>query len=440
MNKITFLRIHSKIAIKDFVQKYCMPYLALFLLASSIFSVSKNKKIKRLMTSHRYYPWTLTSWLVKKNLSYIQKNALNIFDGADTAGEDIQKSRAIVLKNPTISAENKCIEKGIFLIKFTGTFQFYIEKIDITELQKYFFIVLEPSWSGYCLAEILWWSQHKDPVFIEASEALDFNFVKSISKNLIPLPFGSGDWVNSDVFYPISPPVEKAYDVVYVSNHNAIKRNHLYLKTISEIEQKNFKAALVCSGWGNSRDYTLALIKKLQIENKVEIIEKLSQEKLNIILNKSKVNILLSLKEGSNRSLFEGFFSGTPGIILKNNIGVNKSHFTVESGSVITEAQLAETLQWYSAHWLEKSAYNWATNNISFIKTTEKLDSTIKNYSNAQGMPWSNGSAYKVNSPEATYYDASNVGRLIRTENIIAAFDKRSKNSELGIAKMLMGN
>lgn len=56
------------------------------------------------------------------------------------------------------------------------------------------------------------------------------------------------------------------------------------------------------------------------------------------------MNILLSLKEGSNRAIFEGFFANTPAIVLKSNIGVNKSYINEQTGRLIREDELPEAL------------------------------------------------------------------------------------------------
>lgn len=442
MNNTTFYKIHIKVHLIDFAQKYCLPLVAILTLAIYYLNQKKINAVKFLMKSHRYHAFKFTDSLVKKNLPNIQNNAITLFDGEDSAGEEIQRKRGIILKNPIINDAGYCIEKGVFLIKFTGTFQYYIRHIDVPELQKYFHIVLEPSWAGYCLAEILWWTKLKDPVIIQATEKRDYDFIKNLTSNLIPTTFGASDWVNHDTFKPIIPSLEKVYDVVYVSNHNTIKRNHVFLKAISKINYPTFKAALICSGWGDYREYNLELIRRLKLEDRVDLIEKQNQTELNIILNKSKVNILLSLKEGSNRSLFEGFFAGTPGIVLKNNIGTNKSYFTKESGSVIKEKHLLKTLIWYKDNWQKLSADKWALDNISIFKTKEKLDQFLKDISEKQNLQWSTGTALKVNSPEATIYSANNSLLLIDAKKIIDYFRlnniTKTKNSSATFIKKLI--
>jgi glycosyltransferase involved in cell wall biosynthesis len=393
----------------------------------SFFCWQKSSRVRLLMTSHRYSQSRLKNGLIKKHLTYIQDNAIELFDGPDTADEGIQKSRAIVLKNPIFSSNNECIERGIFLITFTGTLQYYIKNIDVPELQKYFHIVLEPSWAGYCLSEILWWSKLKSPVFVQATEKLDFAFLKYISPNLLPLTFGASDWVDHRTFFPLAPKEDKIYDFLYVSNHKRGKRNFSFLKALAAIKSENFKAAIVCSGWGSDRDYNFALRDMLELEGKVDILENLKQNELNVIINRSKVNILLSLKEGSNRSIFESMFADTPCIVLENNIGVNKTYVNSETGLLISEANLPDTLLWFKEHYASFNARAWAMKNISIFRTKEKLDDAIKNYATSIKEPFSIGSSLKINASEAKYFERPAAGAILDAQKIIDLFSLNVK-------------
>lgn len=422
----------------DFIQAKCMKQLAYILFVIARISPNKATKFKLLMKSHRTFPLQDCEILILENLEYIQNNASLLFDGRDSASEKIQRGRAIALKNPIFDHDSNCIEKGIFLIKFTGTFQLYIENIDINKLQKFFYIVLEPSWAGYCLSEILWWSQFSDAVFVEASEERDYGFLKRANENLVPLSFGSSDWVNPDTFSEESSSLIKDIDFIYVSNHSKGKRNYSFFRALNQLSDVDYKAAIVCSSWGEDRDFTLSAIRYFNLEDKVQLLENLSQKELNAVLNRSKVNMLLSLKEGSNRSIFEGFFANVPAIVLKENIGVNKAYVNSDTGKLISESELTETLMWFRTNWTAFSARKWAQSNISIFKTKEKLDSAISNYAKQKGLAFSKGSALKVNSPEASFYIPEEEVSAIRPELILDLFSKQSSTGDEAITEALV--
>src|SRR5690606_5495264 len=148
--------------------------------------------------------------------------------------------------------------------------------------------------------------------------------------------------------------------VLFRSNHSKGKRNYSLFKALNQLSDVDYKAAIVCSSWGEDRNFTLSAIKYFNLQDRIQLLENLSQGELNAVLNRSKVNMLLSLKEGSNRSIFEGFFANVPAIVLKENIGVNKTYVNSDTGKLISESELAETLMWFRTNWTTFSARKWA--------------------------------------------------------------------------------
>lgn len=397
--------------VKDYVVFPLRGYLSSVLALGSYLLKTvglRDNGLVLLMKADRVGPSRLSRLLVRlwfEELVEVSRRV--VLKEANASSEWIEK-RSIVLKDPVIDENGRVLEKGVYLIKFTTTFPDAFARFNPERLLEYFHIVLEPSWAGYCLPEILSWSSFSEPVVVEASEHEDRSLLESLSSNLLPVEFGSGDWVDPDVFCPIEG-VQKEFDVIYVANFNSIKRQYVFLKALRELDRQGvqLKAALVCGRWGECREEILELITDFELSDKITFYEGLSQPELNILLNKSKVNVLLSLKEGSNRSLFEGFFAGTPGIVLSNNIGVNKEYFNSQTGICITESDLPRTLVFFSQNWDSFSPREWAIDNISPVKTTEKLEEVIKRFDPDFGRHASQPSkmSIKVNSPEATLWN-----------------------------------
>jgi hypothetical protein len=366
------------------------------------------KSLTNLMSAHRYYPIKMLDVIVNLNMKRIQKNIKQLIesDFIDKEKELLKHVaiRSIILKWP--SKKNDIIEKGVLLITFTTTFPFYYSNIDLKRLQKYFHIVLEPSWAGYCLGNILFWSNGDmaNPVIIQSTERTDFRFIQSLKSNLIPVDFGASDWVDHTIFQKINN-MPKDYDSIYVANYRDIKRQHVYFKALSQINVTNYKAAIVCGKWGNGKDTIHELIDYYKIRNKIDVYEALSLNDLNLLLNRSKVNVLLSFKEGSNRSVFESLFAGTPGIVLINNIGLNKDYINKHTGMLVKEKNLAKALIHFKESWKNYRPREWALENISPEVTTRKLENVLKSIANT----WENNLEVKVNRPEVQYYFPSKV-------------------------------
>jgi hypothetical protein len=89
--------------------------------------------------------------------------------------------RTLVLKVPTVS-EGRIIEKGAIILKFTETFG-PIHQLLIPLLSKYFRIILEPSWVGYSLPEILIWADNgAEKVVVLSPYHDDFDLLSGLTQ------------------------------------------------------------------------------------------------------------------------------------------------------------------------------------------------------------------------------------------------------------------
>jgi len=377
------------------------------------------QSITLLTSSYRYHPHDRNHQLILRCQHLLDRTAYAKPGRQDALNR--VRGRTLVLKNPRL--RNGKIEKGVLLIKFTETIGAAFSLLDCAELEKYFYIVLEPSWSGYALPEIHCWMSLKNPVLVEASEKRDYDYICSLKSNLKAVRFGSSDWVDERIFFPLDDDKVKYFDSIYIANFNLMKRHHAYFRALANINVHDYKAALVCGAWGRHKEKILQMVRYFRLENIVEFFEDLPQTELNRLLNQSRLNVLMSLKEGSNRTIFEGLFSDTPGLVLEENVGVNKDYINRHTGYLVPETALAETLlhdrKRSNNHFRPRA---WALKNISALKTTQKLNAELERLANLGNEPWTSGPVVKVNSPEATYYDASNIGRMWDGEMLVNLF------------------
>jgi glycosyltransferase involved in cell wall biosynthesis len=193
-----------------------------------------------------------------------------------------------------------------------------------------------------------------------------------------------------------------------VAAWNQVKRHHVLLKALREIGDPTYRVALVGYQWDLSREDIEAMADYYGVRENVVIFQDLDRPSVNEILNKSKVNLLLSLREGANKSIFEGFFADVPGIVLKNNLGVNKSYINAQTGRLIEEKELAATLQWFRSEYKRFHPRAWAEANISCRVTTRKLEEVLKEISRKLGEPWTRPLAVRIKlGYYQEYYDAA---------------------------------
>jgi glycosyltransferase involved in cell wall biosynthesis len=335
-------------------------------------------------------------------------------------------SRTIVIKWPDFNERE--ITKGILIITFTKTSSYYYFNINTKELCEYFHIVLEPSWAGYMDADIMFWafSAHT-PVWVQSTDVNDRAMLNSLTTNLLPLSFGASDWVDYQSFAVIDE--TPIYDSVYVANTNPIKRVYRYLIAIRKIIDgfdREYKGLLICADWGEGREEIMNMIKQLKLENQCDVMFSLGKKELILALNKSKVNVLLSFKEGSNRSLFESMFCNIPVIVLAENIGVNKSYINEFTGLLVLDSFFEDSLIYMKANYDKYSPRKWALNNITPEITTKKLAEAIALKDKLQ-ISESDEMLVKVNNPEVSYLGNNAFPHDIFNIKLLEIFGKKSQ-------------
>jgi glycosyltransferase involved in cell wall biosynthesis len=397
------------------------------ILASALwFLGAKRTGLDLSLRSLRYNFNSTALNVVKKAL--VQQKVL--LDEKITSNVQIGEAsdRTIVLKWPSFNGA--ICSKGILLIKFTRTFSYYLKNIDIALLDKYFHIVLEPSWSGYADADILGWVGLTKNIVIESSEQQDRILMNCFADTFIPVRFGSGCWVPQGDFKPEA--VEKQFDSIYIANNNPIKRVYRYIKAIKNIVEggaNEYKACLVCSSWGGDDELVKQLIKKAGMENNITLKFSLPRNEVAKYLNMSRCNILLSYKEGSNRSLFESMFCNIPVICLSENIGVDKSCINEFTGLLVPDANLEESLLWMSKTFDKFSPKDWAEKNISPLATKVNLVDVINCRA---GDKLIYDEVYtKVNAPEACYMDNVNFKFRHFNEELFSIFKNGASINDL---------
>jgi len=287
-------------------------------------------------------------------------------------------------------------EKGVIFLMYGVGFNAFFRQYDVARLLRDYYLVLEPEWAGYCKPEILTYAKIDScPVIVESTEQLDFVFIKQLNSNFIPVDFGASDWLDPNMFHPITG-ISKKYDCIMVCDWFNYKRHYVLLRALSKIKEYNLKALLVSNATGIV-DTLKNVARYYGVLNNITFMQCLPPERLNVMYNESKANLLLSYKEGSNKTLFEGMFANTPAILIKNNIGVNKRYINDETGKLIDEKDLPETLVMFSRDYAKFNPRQWVMDNISCQKTTQKLNTLLKDIALRNGEEWTEDMRIKVN-------------------------------------------
>lgn len=294
-------------------------------------------------------------------------------------------------------------EKGVIFIQYNDSINKFCAIYDIMELAKYYRFVIEPSTWGYQEAPFFLLLGLDTEVIVEAQYEHDFNYITNLTGNLIPIRLGAGDWVDPDIFKN-NVNSEKQYDAIMIASWLKLKRHELLFRALSKMTDIIKRVALV--GYTSSNrtmNDIVAESKKYNITHLIDFYESIPQEEVAKLLAQSRVNIMLSKREGANKALYESFFSDIPVIVTSSNIGVNRDHINGYTGILSEDHELAHKIAYMLDNIHFFSPRKWALENTGYHNSNKKLNDFIKELAVRSGENWTQDLYAKKNFTNAIY-------------------------------------
>jgi glycosyltransferase involved in cell wall biosynthesis len=250
-------------------------------------------------------------------------------------------------------------EKGVLLMKYSDTAAKVMLRYDLNKIMQDYYLVIEPSFSGYCTAEVLSLMELKGTKsLIQCPHKTDYDFIMRAGRSLVPVETGSNSWVDDRVFTDLSLP--KEYDCIMVALWGDIKRHYLLFEAMKKINDPSYRVCLIGGPWGRLQKDIEELAEYYGVRDRIDFFEKLPPAEVNRLLNKSKVNALLSLKEGANKAIVEGFFANVPALAMEENLAIGTSYINEFTGRLTSREKLAETLLWFCDNYTSFQHRKWA--------------------------------------------------------------------------------
>ncbi len=295
------------------------------------------------------------------------------------------------------------VEKGVLFIQYNEGIKKFVSIYDVEMISSSYRIVVEPSTCDYQNPMFFLLYGLNTEIVFQSQFKPDFQYIRNLGMNFIPIRVGAGDWIDPRLFYP-DENIEKQYDCVMIANWLPWKRHLLLFKAISEIESQINKVALI--GYpteGATIENIKKISRKFGIENKIDIYESIPYCEVSRILKKSKIGILLSKEEGANRGIYECFFSNIPVIMTKENRGVNRDHINKETGMLSSDKELAQVMIYMLENLNQFNPRNWAIKNTGYEKSTQRLNHLLKDLAIKNEENWTKDIYFKKNVPHARY-------------------------------------
>jgi glycosyltransferase involved in cell wall biosynthesis len=298
----------------------------------------------------------------------------------------------MVVKSPGLR------EKGIIVINYSFVFPLFAKLFDLTRVASRYHTVLEPSWSGYCSPDILCYTLLDEPVFVQAYEPRDREFIDHLTSNLVPVPVSANWWVDHRLFQP-RPDVTRDIDIVMIASWADFKRHGQFFSAVRRLRKRRPSLKVVLVGYpaGRTKEDIRRLAIHQGVSDLIELYEWLAPEQVAAILSRSKVNVVWSRREGVNRAIIEGMFAGVPCLIRTGfNYGYQYPYVNEMTGCFAAEQELPDKLEWIIENPFRFSPREWVMDHMSPQRATQLLGESIRKVALARGERWSEGPVVKV--------------------------------------------
>ncbi|MGC8828866.1 MAG: glycosyltransferase [Verrucomicrobiia bacterium] len=282
-------------------------------------------------------------------------------------------------------------EKGVVYLSFEYQWTRLLQNCDIKEFASQYRLVLAPVWAApYSLVNFLLPELWEDEVvFTHLSDPNDAAILPRISSKYVIVPLLCSNWVNPNWFKPL-PFEKKDIDLVMLANFGKYKRHFVLFKALREMPQ-NLRIVLIGQRNGNrTRDVLLNEAKLYGVENRFELMESPADTAVFDALARSKVSVILSMREGSCVAVTESLFADTPVALFKDaEVGSrifinNKTGVFLEHNNVGT--QLTEFINSADRY----TPRQWAMENkIHCFESSSILNRVIRDYCKKIGEEWS---------------------------------------------------
>ena len=296
-------------------------------------------------------------------------------------------------------------EKGVIVLEYTVRFDLFVALFDYERIIKDYYIVLEPCWAGYCDPSILMFAGGQTDIIVQAPEVRDFEFLERLNCNLKPIMLGSSDWIDSDLFSAPPPGSPRPYDLVMVANWAKHKNHRKLFAALERVTHRPISVLLIGIDWGGrTGEDILAEFREFNLSHvALEMKTGIPAREVARLLGESKVFLLLSEKEGSNRAIVEALFADTPAILYEHFVGGAKGKINPRTGLLSSFENLGATIDRALDHRAQFTPRAWALAETGSANATARLDTLLSKIAASRGEPWTAGIVEKVNNPNFNY-------------------------------------
>jgi glycosyltransferase involved in cell wall biosynthesis len=293
-------------------------------------------------------------------------------------------------------------ERGVILLKYNVSFEEMPAVFDLASLARDYRIVLEPSTTNYIEPYFFLYACAETDVIIQCTRPEDIRFFESQNLNFHIVRRGGGDWVDTDQFRP-HPSGVRDIDLVMVASWARMRRHDVLFRAVERLRDRPLRIALIGYPEERSQQDLRAEMKRLGIDDRFEMHERIPPEQVADIVGRSKAALLLSRFEGSNKGIHEALFCGTPIIVYRHHVGMNMDYVNPRTGILADDDELADAITYMLENYTRFHPRACALEFTGYKRSTLLVNTVLRGLASEAGEPWTKDIVPKVNRPNLRY-------------------------------------
>jgi hypothetical protein len=260
------------------------------------------------------------------------------------------------------------------------------------------------------MPEILIYSRLGEPVFVQTAEPSDAALLRRLSSNFIHVPVTGNWWVDHRVMRPM-PGIVKDADISMVAAWASFKRHAQFFHALGRLRSRGVKLKVLLVGFeyrmdgALTRDDVFGQARRFGVSDQIEMYENLKPEEVCRQINRTKVHVLWSRREGSNRAIIEAMFADVPGVLRAgHNFGHHYPYINAQTGRFATEESLPDTLTSMIEHRDQFTPRSWMMDHMTPQTATAILNDHVRRLAVGRGEPWTTDLVVKTTQIHSMTY------------------------------------
>jgi glycosyltransferase involved in cell wall biosynthesis len=306
-----------------------------------------------------------------------------------------------------VAKTSRAGERGVLVVDYNFMFPLLAGLFNLQAIADRYFIVLEPGWNGCLCPEVLLFNRLNGPIFVETIEPRDRDLLNDLGAPFEPAyPLSTNWWVDHRLAQPVKS-TKRDIDVTMIAAWARFKRHWRFFGALAALRRRGhrLKVALVGYPGGMTQADILAEARYFGVADQLEVFERIRLPEVFHVLSRSKIHVIWSRREGSNRAIIEAMLADVPTIVREGfNYGHPYAHVNAHTGRFVPEAMLADAMLEMIERRDEYQPRQWLLEHMTCERAAARLDDVVRQRAVALGEAWTDHLVVKTSNLDGQEY------------------------------------